>query len=407
MKNKPVTLFAILLTISGLFIFFIPVFNNLSSEYKTSYFSKKIIEKCSNDNFRRVCYDREIPKLLKKGFVTMEEAFLITNDIQKKDTSYLYCHTLGHELADIETAKNTDKWLDVMARCPNSACNGGCEHGAVVRKFKGSETLTDAQIKAIIPEISTACEPRGSWRPSGLEISLCYHSMGHLGMYITNADIERSLDFCKDVSKKPDGRDYYQTCVQGVFMIIFQARDSDDLALVSRIAPKKVEIESFCSKYSGIDMVACRIESWPLFSEELRSAEGLTKFCSFTNDSNFRKWCFDDSGMRGGLSIEILQSKGISGVADYCVSFPSDIRERCFSSVATAWIQDEPSFLSKSIELCQAGSKYGYSSKCFDALASYSVFRLNKGSREWSDYCTALPSFYKEKCLKGEVSDSW
>ncbi len=371
------------------------------------FFTEQILKRCLQENFRRGCYDREIPKILEKGYLSMEDAFAVTNEIQKRDTAYLYCHTLGHQLADMETKKDVDKWLDVIARCPNSACNGGCAHGAVVRRFKGSETLTDSQIDTILPELKIACEPRSKWQPSGLEISLCYHSIGHLGMYITDADIDRSLELCRKITKKDDGRDYYRTCAQGVFMIIFQARDNDDVALVSKIVPKKEDVEKFCSRYNGENLVACRIESWPFFSDDLRSAQGLTKFCSFTNVPDFRKWCFDDSGMRGGLSIEILQSKGVEGVGVYCSSFPSDISGRCFGSVATAWVQDEPGALTNAVLLCNQADKYGYYNECFSSLASYGKFRLNFGSRDLSSYCNSLPTEFSGICQDKNYEGKW
>lgn len=378
------------------------VFNNGNLDF----FAQKIIKACSKDSYPRGCYDKEIPKILQKGFVTMEQAFAVTNKIQQIDKSYLYCHVLGHELADIETRKDPNKWLDVITRCPSVQCNNGCEHGAVMRRFKGSDVLSDSQLAAIIPDLKIACEPRGSWKPTEVERSMCYHSLGHLGMYITDANVAKSLSICKQVGIKDDGRNYYQTCVQGVFMIIFQSLDKDDEALVAKIKPKKEEVESFCSKYTGVEFMACRTEAWPYFFNDFDKPSGLSAFCAFAKGKYYRDWCFD-VGLRGQLSLNILGSQGVGGISKYCLSLPADVSARCFPSVATAWVQDEPHYIKDSISLCKDAEKYGYADGCYKGLLFFSKFSFNKGSSEWLDYCNNFPGSYKEACLSGNVPDGW
>ncbi len=371
------------------------------------FFSKKILKICSDDEYKRGCYDREIPKLLRKGYMTMEQAFLVTNKIQGVDRSYLYCHVLGHDLADIETRRDTSKWLDVISRCPPVNCNNGCAHGAVMRRFKGSDVLSETQLKAILPDLKIACEPRDNWKPSELEISMCYHSMGHLAMYITDADVDRSLSICSDIGVKPDGRNYYQTCVQGVFMIIFQFLDDEDIALVAKIKPEKDKVDEFCSGYSGLEFTACKVESWPYFSDEIGTPAGLSRFCSFATDDYYKKWCYDDVGLRGGVPLKVLDKEGVEGLVNFCLNFPQDIQERCFPSVATALVQDEPNFITDSIKLCKLSEKYGYSDACYNALLFFSKFSFNQGSDGWKNYCDKFPSKYKDICLSGNVPNGW
>ncbi len=370
------------------------------------FFAKKILVICANDSYKRGCYDREIPKLLSRGLVTMEGAFEVTTKIQNVDRSYLFCHVLGHELADIETRKDPSKWLDVVTRCPALECNNGCAHGAVMRRFKGSDVLSDTQLAEILPDLKIACEPRGNWKPSELEISMCYHSMGHLGMYITDADVTKSLAVCHEIAIKDDGKNYYQTCVQGVFMLIFQSLDDDDVALVSKIKPTKENLESFCAKYKGLEHVACKTEAWPYFYTDFAKPSGLTNFCNFTKGEYYRNWCFD-IGVRGQLSMDILQSDGVDGVAKYCLGLPKDIVGRCFPSIATAWVQDEPRYITESVALCEEAKKYGYSDGCYKGLLFFSKFSFIKGSDLWKNYCNHFSGVYKDKCYSGDVPDSW
>lgn len=392
----------------GIAVFSLVIFISLNNKKNINldFYAKKIIQICTSDSYKRGCYDREIPKLLARGIVSMEDAFAVTAKIQKTDKSYLYCHVLGHELADIETRKNTDKWLDVITRCPALACNNGCEHGAVMRRFKGSDVLSETQLTAILPDLKIACEPRGAWNPTEVERSMCYHSMGHLAMYITDANINKSLSICRDIGIKNDGRSYYQTCVQGVFMIIFQSLDQDDVSLVAKIKPKKENLDIFCGKFDGVEFVACKTEAWPYFYEEIKTPHGLAGFCSFAKNKYDNDWCYD-TGLRGQVTREILENKGVIGVSNFCLQLPPNIRERCFPSVATGWIQNEPGYISDSVDLCNIGQKYGYGDACFKGLLFFSKFSFNKGSEIWKSYCNNFPVPYKEKCFAGDVPGSW
>lgn len=406
-KNKKIILLSLALV--GAFFYYVFFFNGNILAFKNAkydYFAKKITAICAKETNRPVCYDREIPKILKKGYVTMEGAFEVTSKIQGSDRVYLYCHILGHELSDIETQKDPSKWLDVITRCPTLACNNGCAHGAVMRRFKGSEVLSDSQLAELTPELGIACEPRGAWKPTELERSMCYHSIGHLGLYITDANIEKSLNLCKAVTIKNDGRSYYQTCVMGIFMLVFQSLDKDDEALVVKIKPTKEKVVDFCSKYSGLENVACRTESWPYFYDEFRKPEGLIKFCDFAEGEYFRQWCFD-TGIRGSLTRDMLQTDGVESVANYCLALPSDMKARCFASVANSWVQDEPHYITDSIALCKAGEKYGFDEVCYNGLLFFSTFSFNTGTELWKGYCGNFPDKFKQKCLSGDIPKSW
>ncbi len=372
------------------------------------YFAKKIIEICKSNSYKVGCYDKFTPKILQSGFATMEQAFDIVNKIQNNDSDYFYCHTLGHKLGDIETKKDPGKWLDVMSRCPVVSCNSGCAHGVVMRRFKGSEVLSESQMQIFVPDIKNACERRPGFNPSDLDISFCYHSLGHLLMYLTAADIDKSIAICKEVAVKPDGRNYYQTCIQGVFMIIFRPVDTDDQSLVERITPTKDMVLKFCSRFDGLVYTACRIESWQFSTDwDLKSPKGLAGFCSFAKTKDDRIWCFDGAGMHGGLPMEILQSKGVASVAKYCMEFPSDLITRCFQTVATSWIVDGPSYIQDSVDLCRESAVYGYSESCFSGLLYFSKWQYNEGSAEWLFYCNSLPQNYKKICLTGNVPGSF
>ena len=210
-KKKKILLLLALLGVGGyLFIGGVRVPQTESSLRKHA---EEVLVRCQKEEFTPNCYDKEIPKLMR--FMSMEDAFGVTRYVQEKDPKYRFCHVLAHEL-----------------RCPATMCNNGSPHGVLMYKFK-SESLSDSQIESILPDLKEVCEPRGKWQPSEVEIGMCYHGIGHLNMYITDADIDKSLELCEKIGVKEDGRSYYKTCVQGVFMIVFQGVEQEEFALVA------------------------------------------------------------------------------------------------------------------------------------------------------------------------------
>jgi hypothetical protein len=368
-------------------------------------YAEEILVKCSKEEFTPNCYDREIPKLMK--YISMEDAFEVTKLVQEKDRKYLFCHVLAHELADIETKKDPDRWMDVAARCPVTMCNNGCPHGAIIQKFQ-SDVLSDAQVTAALPDLENVCEPRGKWNPTEVERSMCYHSIGHINMYITGANIDKSIALCKQIAIKEDERNYYQTCVQGVFMIIYQGIEPDDFALVKDIKPTKERVPEFCRKYTGIEYIACRTEAWPFFADEIRKPEGLVKFCSFTNDWYGQKWCYG-TGL-SSLSLELLEvveNAGIEKVNDFCLALPLNHRAECFAFSAARWVQVDPSYAPQSVSLCEMAEAAGLGENCFHDLLYYSKYSFHFGSPENKAYCNNFKEPYKDRCLSGKVPDNF
>ncbi len=240
---------------------------------------------------------------------------------------------------------------------------------------------------------------------------MCYHGIGHLNMYITDADIDKSLELCEKIGVKDDGRSYYQTCVQGVFMIVFQGVEPEDFALVADIKPEKEGVASFCAPYSGLEYNACRTEAWPLFVDQIREPEGLTQFCSFTTDDRYNGWCYET-----GLSLRVLElleigdGAGTEAVSDYCMALPQNRRAICFSFAATRFVQVDPEYTQVSVSLCESAEKYGFRESCLDDLLYYSTYSFAKGSESHERYCSKLPNDYHARCEEGSIPDrlySW
>src|SRR5687768_3358537 len=239
-------------------------------------YANKALSKCARSDNRAVCYEEEIPKLNK--FISMEDSFEITSLVQDKDKDFVYCHTLGHKLAGLEVSKDPDAWKVVAARCPVGVCSNGCLHGAFQEKFR-EEYLTNDKVDKIKGDLENICEKREGFDPSDLEQASCYHALGHLFMYITNADINKSVALCDELAIKNDGRDFRGVCFDGSFMQIFQPLEDEDISLVAGKVPKKEEIYDYCFMFKGEKRYSCWTESWPLTLGEDMSPERILSFC--------------------------------------------------------------------------------------------------------------------------------
>lgn len=368
-------------------------------------YTNEVMAHCKTAGFAPSCYDQEIPKLMDR--ISMEQAFEVTRLVQQKDPRYLYCHVLGHNLSYQEAEKHPDAWKDIITRCPSTMCNNGCLHGALMRRFN-QESLTDAQIEEVKPDLMDVCEPRGNWKPTEVERSMCYHSFGHLAMYMTAANITASTDLCRTLGTKADGRNYVQTCTEGVLMTIFQPLEPEDIALVQSIAPKtKDDAISFCSQFTGMIWEACRRESWPLFSDVIRSPGGVVQFCSFVSDEIGQRIC--QHAAMNSLTIALVVEKGntIDALDEYCRALSGIARDWCYGHAAQRLMQIDPTYEETAIGICHAAQVGGVGEYCWNGLLYYATYSFPADSAQFHTYCQKLPAPWSERCLSGEKPEGF
>ncbi|MBI2013345.1 MAG: hypothetical protein HYS87_00715 [Candidatus Colwellbacteria bacterium] len=354
-------------------------------------YANEVIEICTNDSYRPSCYDKEIPKLMDN--ISMEDAFKVTVIIQQKDTSYPYCHVLGHNLSAREVQKDPSNWKEVLARCPSGVCSNGCLHGGLQEKFRG-EYPTEEELVALKPDLFNICEKKENWNPTGLEQASCYHALGHLSMYLTKADIYKSLDLCKEMALKPDGRDYQQLCFDGAFMQIFQPLEPEDFALVEGKEPAKEEVYSFCSKFTGQQRGSCWSETWPLFREELQKPEGLVAHCE-KSDLAERQRCYN-------ALVYVLTAQfsfDSERIKNYCSGLPAGTRELCFANASSRMIETDYRNIDLAVQLCSEAALFDKDGECFQELIKYSTFNFHAGSEQFFKICNAMPEPWSSKCL--------
>jgi hypothetical protein len=354
-------------------------------------YAQEVLKTCSQANYRPTCYDEQIPKLM--DFISIEDAFKVTRIVQDNDPGYAYCHVLAHELSAREVQKNPSAWKDVVTKCPAGMCSNGCIHGGFQEKFR-AETFTDEQIEKLKPDLYSLCEKRDSWNPTGLEQASCYHALGHLTMYVTEADIFKSLEVCDEVAFKKDGRDFRQLCYDGAFMQIFQPLEPEDFALVEGKEVKKEELEKFCSQFSGHEKASCRSEGWPLFREELKKPAELIRYCSKSDPPEVGR-CYS------AIIYVMAAQFGLDSdkIYDYCSGLPDPVNGQCFANSASRMIETDYRNINKAVSLCGRGSKFDTENQCFREMLVYSDYNFHRGSNEFFQICNALPLEWKEKCL--------
>lgn len=351
--------------------------------------AENIYQRCQSETYRPSCYDLEIPKLM--DFLSLEDAFRVTAIVQDKDPSYQYCHVLGHNLSAREVQKKPEEWKNVVARCPSGRCSNGCVHGGFQERFR-AETLSDDELEKVKRDLLDLCEPRGNWIPTGLEQGTCYHALGHLTMYLTNASIHKATALCNELTLK-DSRDWRQLCFDGAFMQIFQPLEPEDFALVAGKQPSKNELIKFCDKFSAKEKSSCWNEGWPLFREEVMKPDGLARFCAQSPEANR---CYESLFYVLTVQFQFDLEK----MKNFCTEIPRAQKGRCFANVASRLIETDYRNIDRAINFCNASLIADPKGECFNELIKYSTYNFHKGSEEYFKLCGGLPNPWQAMCLE-------
>ncbi len=366
---------------------------NLSREQLLRQYAQKILSECGRVANHLSCYDQEIPKLMDK--ISMSEAFRVGSILSETDKNYTHCHSLGHAISEKAVDKDPSKWKDVLRACP-PVCNGGCLHGAIVTKFK-SVRLTDKEVEKFKPELKTICVPDNVWNPSPNEIGLCNHGLGHLHMYITNGDVQKSLALCLyEANNKSESSEYW-SCSAGTFMQIYQAIEHEDIDLVEKIKQTKETVANFCQQFNGVAFTNCHLESFPLFKEEVQTSEGLDRFCSYLKTEKEKLICYHK--MFSEVSIwTVLYGNNVPKLISYCNSIKNSMTETCMRDASIVLVKVDRKNLNKSVDICKKAQNKG--DLCFGNLVYYVAKNFDRKSKEFVSFCSELPQNFSQKCGK-------
>lgn len=360
-------------------------------------YAQLIENECSNSKYHPACYDQEIPKLMDPPInLSMENAFKVTKLIQNDDSSFLYCHVIGHELSAKEYDKNPSAWEDIIPRCPFAVCANGCQHG-VLQELARDEKFTDQQIQEYLPKLDQVCEAKSNWNPTPFEQSHCYHGLGHMTLYMVGGDIVKAANLCDQLGTKSDGRDFKSLCYQGLFMQLFQPLEPEDYALIKEVkdAPSKASLKQFCHQFDTIHKQEdCWNEGWPLYRDDIKTGAGIVEFCSQLDTSIEQNHCYS-------LMYYIIGQENNfdpTQIRRICLGMPKDRVAQCLGDSSSSIMQAESDMVEKSTQVCASLLDQNLINSCYTILENSTIYTYNKDSSQYQRLCQAMNDPFRQSC---------
>lgn len=352
--------------------------------------AQRIVKICSGERAPAECYEREVPRLLPD--YPLAQTFDVIRQIRLIDPTYQFCHVLAHKLGERVVAEDPDRWIDAIPLNPTDGlCSNGYIHGVLGGRFR-AEVLEPAALRKLIPDFTRACAPRKEWSSSELDRAICSHGMGHLYMFITDADIPLALSLCEDTMPEQ----FRRVCHEGVYMQIYQPLEPDDYLLIERmpVKPTKETLRSFCAHYTKDEYEgACLREGWPFFREELKTGKGIVKFCSSQPNNQEEIACFESVlALSGRFNLE-NQTRALS----LCREIADEWKTMCYSSAARAILEEDRVEGEKAVSFCKA-AETDQQEGCLEQLADTASFTFGNSS-ERKLFCSLFPPGLRVRCL--------
>ena len=340
---------------------------------------------------KEICYQKNVPQLMDQG-LSMERAFTVLMRVLTLDPGYQSCHVLAHLLASREVAKDPSKWKDVIVRAPMAICGSGALHGAFQERFS-VESLPNATAATLGPMLDGVCDARPGWNPTFLDRSSCMHGMGHLFVYVTNADVKKSVALCDALAKRPDF-DFRQTCFEGVFMQLYQPLEPEDKTLIHAIEPALEHPQTFCAQFTGMAHNACVKESWPDVPGSASDPKVFEALCDQLSEPGAIQYCA--SGLMYPV-IEVLHYD-VPTVEAFCGGLKDqDLRNICWARTASKFVWADWRNVPEALSICVAAPTASKDA-CWKELMTYAYEGMPKDSPQAKALCGGMPDPYKGEC---------
>ncbi len=351
--------------------------------------TRKIVSDCAQARDRPACYEAEVSTLYPK--LSVAHIFNVIREIRKEDPSYQFCHVLAHKVGERVVAEDPNRWIDAIPLNPSDGlCSNGFIHGVVGGRFR-AEVLDDATLNKLLPDFRRACEPRTGWEPSSLDQAICYHGLGHLYDFITNADLPKALDICTQTTSQT----YRRVCIEGVFMQIYQPLEPDDYLMIEQmpVKPTTSTVRQFCASFKNPEYVgACLRESWPMHAG-MADGTGVESFCSNQPNAEEETACYQSA-----TAIIGRQSLGNpERAASACELLPQKRQDTCFSTVAQAFLEENRTDASKAVGFCER-AQGSLAERCMTSLIAQAPFIFGQNKSEMKAFCAAIPSDMRTRC---------
>ncbi len=351
-----------------------------------------IVSECRESQDHARCYESLVPLLYPK--MSVPQLFEIIRSIRSSDPTYQFCHVLAHKIGERVVADDLEHWIDAIPLNPASGyCSNGFIHGVVGGRFR-SEVLDTKTIETHMSDFRRACESRDGWSPSDLDRAICYHGMGHLYDFITDADLNLALDLCERTTTAQ----FQRVCIEGVFMQIFQPLEPDDLALIEQMTMKPTpnSYRRFCDSFKDDDYVgACLREAWPMVPGVL-DGSGTAQLCEGQPNSELVDSCYQTAFSIVG---RIKQGQP-EEQAHACDRAPEARRNTCYSVVANAIVEEDRTNAPGAVSFCSRAPK---PRECLEDLAKTARFNFGSNAGQYKRFCGALPKDMEAQCRSADA----
>ena len=385
---------AVLLGAFFLFQGYLPV--SLRSDHMLARSEVEACAAATNEEQKELCYEKNVPHLIDEG-LSMERVFAVVRLIQDIDPGYQSCHVLAHRITEGEVARDPSKWKDVVVRSPVGICGSGAMHGAFQERFR-EDAFPDASISQIQSMLSGVCDPRDGWNPAYLDRSSCMHGVGHLLLYVTDADVKKSVALCEVIAQSRE-YDFRQTCLDGVFMQLYQPLEPEDETLIRTIAPAAQQTKKFCAQFSGLTYNVCVKESWPAVPGSADTAEGFEALCAQTTDRNAQITC------ASGLMYAVIENLHyeMPRIEAFCNGIKdTGIRDICWGRTASKFVWADWRNIPVALNICSAVVPEESKAACWEELESYAAQGIPKDSPHMKALCGGMPEPWRTRCANRE-----
>ncbi|MBP9669272.1 MAG: hypothetical protein KBE09_03215 [Candidatus Pacebacteria bacterium] len=358
--------------------------------------AEEALAACKGEQDKEACYEKAIAPLYPE--LSVGQIFEVIRIVRAQDRGYQFCHLLAHQLGEEAVAENPDKWTDVVPLNPTDGmCSNGFIHGAVIGRFR-DDTLEGEKLARALDDFSMACEARGDWHPTELDRAICYHGLGHLYTFITDAKLQEAAEICEKTTVHGD-RDYRRVCREGVFMQIYQPVEPDDFDLIELLPekPTKENYRRLCSVYQRPEeRGACMREAWPLFRAEIFEKNDAGFFCKGQPNKEEEDACYDAlTSIIGRLSLNSPEK-----LQQTCLGLPLARQEMCFSRAALATLEEDRNAVGEALATCSAAPKE-VANACVRFLAQRAQFIFGNSTAR-SQFCEALPREVQQACRNAQ-----
>ncbi len=245
----------------------------------------------------------------------------------------------------------------------NDACWGGFYHGVIEQYFKSKNIDPfQADHATLVNHIHAVCGNQEDFSAPRIYAE-CLHGIGHAMMFITDADVPKSLEFC-DALPTQENR---EICYSGVFMENSSSSTNLDHP----------------TKYLKADdpMYPCTIL-------DMRYA----RVCYEYQSSYFAELSQWDWAKTGAL----------------CAKVPSDFQQGCYSVMGSnqvGYTQD----LQQMIDHCQLAGSEEHQNQCINGVVNALGARYVGDANRMLEFCNIVPKNFKDFCFTGmgTASGGW